>query len=1096
MWDGSSWVLMATYNNAIDPRPKKASQNLVTSGGVFDNMGALDVSELNATENPHTPAIYADLSAAIAAISTDYQKGGMSIKFVQSSDNKYVQARLMSNEFTTDTTQWTIADEGVYVENPEFIYVKTDKNNKILWAIRTDGSIYYGAGVPQQVKDYINEKIVELSLDEYEDIVAFLDGIINKQPIFTNKKVSIIGDSISTFTGYIPDGYPSWYPHENDRSSDVVSVNDTWWKKLIDATNSTLVVNASASGSTASNDYIGFSPRVSMLGNSDVIIVALGTNDSGRSIPIGNIDFNAESYDLSQFAPAYIKGIKDTIASHPYARIICLAFDMGTEYQNAIKTIAGHYNLEYIYVGDISDVHPNKAEMQAVYEKIYNTYTLSGLLANKVDKEEGKSLIPAQYVQEVENPEFIKAELDAEQKLLGGIKKDGTYWFNKVESPTLGDYVDKEEGKGLINSEYAESVDVIEDPEGRHEVTTDSEGRIISYRKEDGTKVENVGIETNHLELTEQGMTDFQQSLKDSGFNPEAPTKARQYHLPKYGRVNIKSETFYLTSDSRYSDKDGIYLIQDWEDTDENAANSTTLSNFYIKSTLISNGDGTYSKYNDGVDGHDVKLDFYAANKVTKVGSLYYVTDTLVDGQVVDTSVEVTQIVDTPQYKAWPVEKDSEHYCIVDIDFGYFMTKTNVPLGMKYQGQSTIKKRKRNFRVTFYKKNDFKKKDKKKIGELVRLSGFNLKANWSDNSRIKEAILYRIFIDIWNKRVITDRFPWDKEFGYYTGATGFINGFPMRLEFGGDFYGLDIFALKKDEKNYMLDGDDDASGIFLCGAQRNATHWKHGSVSGWEDEMMDEMSPETSTALYNFLRFISTMFEGSDGNPYRWHELTYFVGDTAYDYSKVGNKGDKIYLYPEYGEDEITAIYVTSSLVDGVPTENSISAEFVGLNESEIEERMDIQGWMDYFICMQTFLMWDSICRNVILHTRSDKKKFYPYLYDLDLSLNREYNADIFDIAYDTIDGHRRTNDMTLWENLKDIYWDQIVNRYCELRNTVLNTEYITALYHDLADSIPDADYADENQKWGKSTGRGVFEGILDKIDKRLAWLDENYFIV
>jgi hypothetical protein len=35
---------MATYNNAIDPRPKKASQNLVTSGGVFDNMGALDVS--------------------------------------------------------------------------------------------------------------------------------------------------------------------------------------------------------------------------------------------------------------------------------------------------------------------------------------------------------------------------------------------------------------------------------------------------------------------------------------------------------------------------------------------------------------------------------------------------------------------------------------------------------------------------------------------------------------------------------------------------------------------------------------------------------------------------------------------------------------------------------------------------------------------------------------------------------------------------------------------------------------------------------------------------------------------------------------------
>lgn len=86
-----------------------------------------------------------------------------------------------------------------------------------------------------------------------------------------------------------------------------------------------------------------------------------------------------------------------------------------------------------------------------------------------------------------------------------------------------------------------------EDPEGRHEITADSENKIISYRKDDGTLVENVGIETpnitaenisakevnieggeatlekatlNSLELTNEGMTEFQQALKDSGFNP------------------------------------------------------------------------------------------------------------------------------------------------------------------------------------------------------------------------------------------------------------------------------------------------------------------------------------------------------------------------------------------------------------------------------------------------------------------------------------------------------------------------------------------------------------------------------------------------
>jgi hypothetical protein len=121
MWNGTTMVLMATYNNAIDPRPKKASQNLVTSGGVFDNMGALDVSELNATENPHTIAKYVDLSAALAAVLTDYQKGGMSIKFVQSSDNNYVQFRCMADEFTTDVTKWQGVDAKLLAGSHNFI---------------------------------------------------------------------------------------------------------------------------------------------------------------------------------------------------------------------------------------------------------------------------------------------------------------------------------------------------------------------------------------------------------------------------------------------------------------------------------------------------------------------------------------------------------------------------------------------------------------------------------------------------------------------------------------------------------------------------------------------------------------------------------------------------------------------------------------------------------------------------------------------------------------------------------------------------------------------------------------------------------------
>ena len=65
------------------------------------------------------------------------------------------------------------------------------------------------------------------------------------------------------------------------------------------------------------------------------------------------------------------------------------------------------------------------------------------------------------------------------------------------------------------NKKYA-----IEDPENRSELLLDSSNKIISYRKNDGSKVEKVGIETSRLILTQEGMSEFQQALKKSGFNP------------------------------------------------------------------------------------------------------------------------------------------------------------------------------------------------------------------------------------------------------------------------------------------------------------------------------------------------------------------------------------------------------------------------------------------------------------------------------------------------------------------------------------------------------------------------------------------------
>ena len=80
--------------------------------GVHDWTNGKIVYDISAAhpDGQGNPTPYADLTAALgtdgANIPTALRKGGMSIKFVQSSDNKYVQYRLMLSSWSTDVDDW------------------------------------------------------------------------------------------------------------------------------------------------------------------------------------------------------------------------------------------------------------------------------------------------------------------------------------------------------------------------------------------------------------------------------------------------------------------------------------------------------------------------------------------------------------------------------------------------------------------------------------------------------------------------------------------------------------------------------------------------------------------------------------------------------------------------------------------------------------------------------------------------------------------------------------------------------------------------------------------------------------------------------
>ena len=81
-------------------------------------IGIFDISEYHATGD--VLAKYADLSAALDGgnnIPQSLRKGGMSVKFVRSSDNKYVQYRLTADEWSTNTDDWrNVEDEINYIK--------------------------------------------------------------------------------------------------------------------------------------------------------------------------------------------------------------------------------------------------------------------------------------------------------------------------------------------------------------------------------------------------------------------------------------------------------------------------------------------------------------------------------------------------------------------------------------------------------------------------------------------------------------------------------------------------------------------------------------------------------------------------------------------------------------------------------------------------------------------------------------------------------------------------------------------------------------------------------------------------------------------
>lgn len=191
--------------------------------------------------------------------------------------------------------------------------------------------------------------------------------------------LSILGDSLSTYEGWIPSECTNFFP----MNGELTDVSETWWMQLLAHTEMELCSNNSSAGCTCAGDslYMGevkygcSTDRISLLTGSqgkmpDIIIVFMGTNDLLKGVPLGDNDGTrlVEEGEIDNFSDAYTLILDKLASEYPMAQVYCCGLhpvgDWGTkqpfellinydgltaeDYSKQIELIAGNKGIPYI----------------------------------------------------------------------------------------------------------------------------------------------------------------------------------------------------------------------------------------------------------------------------------------------------------------------------------------------------------------------------------------------------------------------------------------------------------------------------------------------------------------------------------------------------------------------------------------------------------------------------------------------------------------------------------------------------------------------------------------------------------------------------
>ena len=198
------------------------------------------------------------------------------------------------------------------------------------------------------------------------------------------------------------------------------------------------------------------------------------------------------------------------------------------------------------------------------------------------------------------------------------------------------------------------------------------------------------------------------------------------------------------------------------------------------------------------------------------------------------------------------------------------------------------------------------------------------------------------------------------------------------------------------------------------------------------------------------------------------------------------------------GSEDYFSVEVGENSAELVSSLNTIISSIINADSVALEQSLDIQSAIDYFIFQEIILGTDSLAKNMLLATY-DMTKWYLSAYDMDSTFDldwngeilHEYNCEMPDIPYNN---QYSSLLMYIWNN----HYSAYVERYTKLRKSVLSYSSIIEEFEKYIDIFGEDIYIQDTAIYPNipSVTSNTLKSLRNFVSGRLKYLDNNYGVV